>query len=143
MKKLKIFSSSLILMGAMATTSLANAETAVIVHPDNPIGELDSKGIQDIYLGKKKRYPGGSVAVPIDHNGDPAIRSGFNSSVLGKDASQLKSYWAQRIFTGKGQPPKRVNGDVEVKKLVAKNPAIIGYVDASSVDDTVKVIYKF
>ena len=47
------------------------------------------------------------------------------------------------IFTGKGVPPNAVDTDKEMKEMVAKDPGAIGYIDVTSVDDTVKVVLTF
>lgn len=132
---------SLILFIVIFTTPL-KAEMAVIVNPGNPVGELSKKEVKDIYLGKKKKFPGGDSAIPIDQETED-LRSNFINTIIGKDLSQLRSYWSRKIFTGKGQPPKQVGGDEEVLKLVRENPAIIGYIEAGSVDDTVKVVHRY
>ncbi len=44
--------------------------------------------------------------------------------------------------TGKGLPQKVVSADLEMKRLVATNRNAIGYILASQVDNTVKVIEK-
>ena len=59
-----------------------------------------------------------------------------------KDAAQLNAYWSRLIFTGKGEPPKKVADNTDVLALVAANPNIIGYVDASAVNSTVKVLLR-
>ena len=59
-----------------------------------------------------------------------------------KSESQLTSYWSKITFTGKGQPPQRESNDTSVKELVASNPNLIGYIDSSMVDDSVKVIFR-
>lgn len=60
-----------------------------------------------------------------------------------KNDQQIKAYWAQLLFTGKGTPPKAVDSSVEIKKLLSDNPALIGYIDAEDVDDNVKVVFEF
>ncbi|MDH4276244.1 MAG: phosphate ABC transporter substrate-binding protein, partial [Gammaproteobacteria bacterium] len=54
--------------------------------------------------------------------------------------SQLKSYWATLIFSGKGTPPKAVGDAGDVKAIVAKNPSAIGYIDKRFADNNVKII---
>lgn len=44
---------------------------------------------------------------------------------------------------GKGKPPKELSSDADIIKFVAENPGAIGYVDAASVDGSVKVLKKF
>ena len=50
--------------------------------------------------------------------------------------------WAQNIFAGKGLPPKVATPGAEMKRLVATNRNAIGYIRASEVDDTVKVLLR-
>ncbi len=131
------------LVTSLAGASLSAAETAVIVHPNNGNAALDSDTIKKIFLGKSKKFPDGNEAIPIDQGDDSPVRSGFLESVVGKSPSQVKSYWSKRVFTGKGTPPKQVPSGAEVKKLVSENPATIGYIDASEVDGSVKVVFTF
>jgi ABC-type phosphate transport system substrate-binding protein len=123
--------------------SITNAEISVIVSPSNPNGTLDQATVGKIFLGKAKSFPDGTQAVPVDQDDGAAARDAFNSTVLGKSASQLKSYWSRLIFTGKGTPPKPSGNDAAVKAIVANNPNIIGYIDSSAVDASVKVVHKF
>ncbi|MFT4765795.1 MAG: ABC-type phosphate transport system substrate-binding protein [Oleispira sp.] len=130
------------LLISMAST-LAFAETAVIVSISNPNSAMDQTTVSKIFLGKAKSFPDGSQALPVDQDEGSAVRESFNSIVLGKSDSQLKSYWSRLIFTGKGTPPKQSGNDASVKQLVANSPNIIGYIDSSAVDATVKVVHKF
>lgn len=124
-------------------SSVALAETAVIVSANNGNNALDRETIERIFTGKSNSFPDGTQAIPVDQNEGNAAREAFNASVLGKSSSQLKAYWSRLIFTGKGTPPKESGNDADVKDLVAKNPNLVGYVDASVVDSSVKVVYKF
>ena len=131
-----------LLAGALLVTGQAASEIAVVVHPNNN-NELNQKLISRIFLGKKKTFPDGTKALPLDQDSDSKTRSAFVQSVLKKSEQQIKAYWSQLLFTGKGTPPKEVGADADVKKLVSENPALIGYIDASQVDDTIKVVLKF
>jgi len=134
--------STFLINGGLMFTSISYAETAVIVHPSNTI-TMSKKDIQRIFLGKSKIFPGGRVAIPIDLSLLNPARKKFGKAVLGKSILQVKSYWARTVFTGRGIPPKEADGQEELKKLVAANPNTIGYIDASSLDNSVKVILKF
>lgn len=120
----------------------AFADTAVIVHPSN--GDLlDKDAVSKIFLGKTKSFPSGGDIFPVNQKDGAEIRTSFDEYVLGKSSSQVKAYWSKLMFTGKGTPPKEAESGAEVKSLVAGNPATIGYIDASEVDDSVKVIFTF
>ncbi|MGB3666881.1 MAG: phosphate ABC transporter substrate-binding protein [Bermanella sp.] len=121
--------------------ALTHAGSVVVVGKGSPIGASNESDVVKAFLGKKKDLGGVSV-IPVDQGeGNPA-RNDFYANVVKKSEAQLKSYWSRLIFTGKGQAPQVVGGDAEVKNMVATNPNIIGYIDESAVDGSVKVIYK-
>lgn len=144
---MKLCASSSILAGLLSvaiglTTLSAAAEVAVIVHPSNQ-NTLTKKAIAKIFLSKKKTFPDGSDAIPVNQDESSPVRDEFTQKVLGQSIHQHRAYWAQRVFTGKGNPPKEVGRDAQVKSIVAQNPAVIGFIDLTSVDDTVKVVAQF
>jgi ABC-type phosphate transport system substrate-binding protein len=106
------------------------------------VDALTEEDVSRLFLGKAKSFPDGAQAVPINQNEGSAIRDKFNEAVCKKNASQYKAYWSQLVFTGKGTPPKDGGDDAAVKALISANPNMIGYVDASQVDASVKVVYK-
>jgi len=126
------------LLGSVAAWS----GVAVVVHPSNA-NTLSEADISRIFLGKKKSYPDGSEAIPVDQKDGSAVRSSFVGTVLKKNEQQIKAYWAQLLFTGKGTPPKEVGASADVRQLIAENPALIGYIDSADADATVKVVHQF
>ena len=127
---------------ALSLSSFCFAEIAVIVHPSAGVDSLTQDDVARLFLGKSKSFPSGGQAVPINQNEGSAARDKFNESVCKKNASQYKAYWSQLVFTGKGTPPKDAGDDAAVKALIAANPNMIGYIDSSAVDATVKVVFK-
>ena len=125
-----------------SVASIASAEVAVIVNPDNG-DEISKDYVQKIYLAKTKVFPSGHTAIPVDQTEGSATRIEFLTKVIEKDEAQMKSYWTRLIFTGKGVPPNALADDSKVKDLVSRNPDAIGFIDAASVDGTVKVVGKF
>lgn len=134
---------SLFVLAMSCASLIANAEVAVIVNSSNANATMSNSDISRIFLGKSSKFPDGSAASAIDQNDGNAARQEFNDKVLGKSESQLKSYWSRLIFTGKGTPPKQLGDDAAVKAAVAASPEMIGFIDAASVDGSVKVIGKF
>lgn len=129
-------------IAALLLSQLAFAEVAVIVHPSNN-NALDEATVAKIFLGREKSFADGKSVVPASLSETAAASTAFNDTVLKKSSSQLKAYWSKLVFTGKGTPPKEITSDEEMIKLVATNPSLIGYVDASKVDASVKVALKF
>ena len=133
---------TLIMSAMLAFSGWASANIAIVVHPDNN-AVLEKKDIVRLFLAKVKTFPDGEKATPIDQMEGTRARHEFLENLLGKSEDQLRSYWARLIFTGRVLPPRTANSDGEVKKLVAQNPELIGYIQASEVDDTVKVVATF
>lgn len=117
------------------------AEVVVVAHPGVKDTSISKEDVAKVFLGKSGKLPSGTAVIPIDQDEDSAVRTAFHEKVTDKNPSQLTAYWSRLVFTGKGQPPKTVMDDDEVKDLVANNPNVVGYIDKASVDATVKVIF--
>jgi len=120
--------------------SVAQAGVAVIGHSGNAAGNLTKHQVKDFYLGKVTAFNDGTPVAVIDLPDGNAVRDEFYSKVVGKKKAQVQAYWAKRIFTGKGTPPKSLDDAAAVKKWVAGKPGRLGYVDSSAVDDSVSVL---
>lgn len=118
------------------------ADIAVVVNPANS-NQLNTDQVAKIYLGKMKGYPDGKTAIPVDQTPGSPLRKDFLSKVVKKSESQYKSYWSSIIFTGKGVPPQILDSDKTVKELVSRNLDAIGFISASEVDASVKVVGSF
>ena len=110
-------------------TILAYDGIAIIVHPDNPVADLDVETIAKIYTGEIKNWKevGGNDAeiVLIGREAGSGTRDGFESITDTEDKCQ---YSQELTSTG------------DVITTVASNPAAIGYASLASVKDTVKAL---
>jgi ABC-type phosphate transport system substrate-binding protein len=138
---MKTFMKTIVAASLLTLSGIVCADVAVIVNPKSGITSLTQDEISRIFLGKTKTFPNGAPVVSVNQNEGSAVRDKFTKDVCNKTASQYKAYWSQLIFTGKGRPPRNGGGNAAVKALVAANSSMIGYVDTSVVDATVKVIY--
>lgn len=116
----------------------AGAEVVVVVSAKSPATALTEEQAADIFLGRSNVLPGAGTAVPIDQAEGAAPRDEFYQKAVSKSSAQLKAYWSQKIFSGKGQPPKAVGDSAAVKTLIAGNPNMIGYIDKAALDASVK-----
>jgi len=140
---MNLYSSKIVcvIAGMILSVSVLAADVVVIVNKGN-INPVDKALVVQIYTGESKTWPDGGSVFAIDQAEASQIRTDFNTSYLGKNTSNMKALWAQNIFSGNALPPKVVDPDAEVKKMVASNKNAIGYIRASSVDDSVKVVVK-
>ena len=127
--------------GCILSLPVWASDVVVIVNKTNT-NPVDKAVVIKIFTGVTKSWADGGPIFAIDQGEDNPVRADFYSSVLGKSSGNMKALWAQNIFSGKGLPPKIVDPDAEVKKVVSTNKNAIGYIKASSVDDTIKVVFK-
>ena len=110
-------------------TVLARDGIAVVVNPDNPVKELTTQQIADIYTGKITNWKevGGNDAtiVLIGREAASGTRDGFESITGTED--QCK-YSQELTSTG------------DVIATVGQNPNAIGYASLASVSDEVKAL---
>ncbi len=120
----------------------AHAEVVVIVSARSPVTSLTAEQTTRIFLGKTNTFPNDGAAFPIDQTDGSEARSEFYANVVHKNPTQLAAYWARVIFTGNGQPPVALEGNVTVRTVVAKNRNAIGYIDKRYVNRSVRVVLR-
>jgi ABC-type phosphate transport system substrate-binding protein len=119
---------------------IATADVVAVVSSKSTVTTLSKSDVMDIFLGRASRFPNGAEAVPIDQAVGSPVRDEFYLKVLGKSPAQIKAFWSNIIFTGRGRPPRAVADSAEVKKRIIEDPAAIGYIEEKFVDDSVRVV---
>ncbi len=113
----------------LTATVLAYDGIAIIVHPDNPVADLDVETIAKIYTGGITNWKdvGGNDAeiVLIGREAGSGTRDGFESITDTEGACQ---YRQELTSTG------------DVITAVSQNPDAIGYASLASVTDSVKAL---
>jgi len=118
----------------------AGDDYKVIVNPENPASAIDRRFLRDAFLRKASDWDGGSAIHPIDLARRFAARERFVHDVLNKTPAQLKSYWIQQIFSGKGVPPPEADSPAAVIGYVLANPGAVGYLPLDADPGGAKVI---
>lgn len=115
--------------GGLKATVLALDGIAVVVHPDNPVADLDVDTIAKLYTGEIDNWKdvGGNDApvVLIGREAGSGTRDGFESITGTAEKCQ---YRQELTSTG------------DVITAVSQNPDAIGYASLSSVKDSVKAL---
>lgn len=122
--------------GGLAESSRTHAAEPphfrVIVHPNNPLRAAERAFIADIFLKKVTRWSEGEVIRVVDLRFDNPSRRRFSEEVIKRSVGAVRSYWQQRIFSGRDVPPPELESDEEVVAFVARSPAAIGYVSGTA-----------
>jgi ABC-type phosphate transport system substrate-binding protein len=122
------------------TATSASAELVVIVSNRNPNPVLNAEQVSAIFLGQTGRFPDGVAAIAIDQGLGAAQRDLFYRQLTGKTPALLKAHWSKMVFTGRGQPPREAGSDAAVRRMVADNPSMIGYIERTALDASVRPV---
>jgi ABC-type phosphate transport system substrate-binding protein len=126
---------------AIAVASAAASDDyKVIVNPDNPVGEIDRQFLRDAFLRKTTDWDGGATIQPIDLGRRFPVRERFAQDVLKKTPSQLRSYWNQQIFSGKGVPPPEADSTAAVVEYVLGHRGAVAYLPLDADAGAAKVV---
>ncbi len=120
--------------------TIGQAEIAVIVNPGSSVSQLTQEQIKEIFLGSTTTL-GSDTAMLFDQDSSSAIRESFYQKVTGKSARSVMATWSKLVFTGKGKEPKALNSDKAIIEAVKGSKGGIGYVEAKSVDASVKTVH--
>jgi hypothetical protein len=104
----------------------------VIVNPKNPAASVRVAFLQDAFLKKSTRWPHDVVIHPADMKPSSPTRVTFSREVLGRPVVAVRSYWQQRIFSGRDVPPPELESDEKVVAHVLKYEGAVGYISGTA-----------
>ena len=118
--------------------SAAGQELAIIVNAQRS-PSLTEEDLRQIYLKKRSFWREGGRIVPINRNAGSEVRRLFERFLFEQSPQQLGIYWNRQYFLGV-LPPATLASDEAVLRFVAGEPRAIGYVRASTADESVRII---
>jgi hypothetical protein len=124
----------------LAPAHLAGQESrlAIIVHPER-YAKLSLEEVAQIYLRRKRFWDDGAAIVPLNLPSGTPLRAHFSGRVLYQTEPRLADYWNRQYLYGI-LPPATLASTEAVRRYVASDPNAIGYVPASEVDGSVRVV---
>jgi ABC-type phosphate transport system substrate-binding protein len=116
------------------------ADFRIIVHSENPNTSASREALAEAFLKTTTRWPDGESIRPVDQRPDSAVRKVFTERILKRSLGAVRSYWQQRIFSGRDVPPPELESDDAVVRYVGDHRGAIGYVSASTKTGETKVV---
>jgi hypothetical protein len=113
---------------------------AVIVHPARRI-ELSMDDLAQIYLRRRRFWEDGAPMVPLNLTSSDLLRERFSRLVLRQSDARLAEYWNRQYFYGI-LPPVTLASTEAMRRYVASDRNAIGYLPASQVDGSVRVLFQ-
>jgi len=128
----------LLLIFMLSTTILANE---YVIISNKSMNILSIAQIKAIFL-KKITFIDDTKVVPISLGTRNHLRLKFEKKILKMSFMRLKSYWTKQHYLGR-RPPISMKSQESIKAFVKKVDGAIGYIDSTSLDDSVKEIYRW
>ena len=121
--------------------SEADQSLAIVVNQSNPVDNLSFQELRKIFLGERSHWPNGRrITLVMIPPGRPE-RAAILSELYHMSEAEVDRHFLRALFTGQVLvSPKTLNTPVGVCKFVFHVPGAIGYLRASDVDDSVRVI---
>jgi ABC-type phosphate transport system substrate-binding protein len=114
---------------------------AIVVNRNNPTGNLTLAQLRALFLGEKRWWSNRRrVQLAAMRRGTPERKTVLRI-IYKMDDRELNKYFLYQAF--KGEPstsPATLKTPGDVKKFVGSTPGAVGYLRASDVDDSVKVV---
>jgi ABC-type phosphate transport system substrate-binding protein len=114
---------------------------AIVVNLSNPTANLSMAELRKIFLGERSHWPNGRrITLVMIEPGRPE-RTAVLSLIYQMSENDFNNHFLHGLFTGEVfASPKTLATPVGVRKFIFNVPGAIGYVRATDVDASVKVI---
>lgn len=121
--------------------SAAERNLAIVVNRSNPVNGLTTADLRRVFLGERGHWPNGRRITLVMLEPGWLERDTVLSSIYHMNETEFNNHFLHGLFTGEVfVSPKTLSTPEGVRKFIFNVPGAIGYLRASDVDKTVKVI---
>ena len=118
------------------------AELVVVVNARSGVAAMTRNEVINVFFGRNRQFFNGLEAQPVELPDSHPELARFYRLLVGKDMSDINAYWSRQVFSGRMQPPAKVQSTDEILKWVVSHPGGIGVVDLAKADARVRVVYE-
>jgi ABC-type phosphate transport system substrate-binding protein len=119
----------------------ASENLAIVVNEANPVKSLSTAELRRIYLGQRGHWPNGRRITIVMMEPGQQERAAVLREICQMSETEFSNHFLHGLFTGEVLvSPKTLSSVEGVRKFVVYVPGAIGYLRASDVDGTVKVV---
>ena len=133
---------SLILFLTIAGFSTVHGmDVAIVVNKDNPVDELTMREVAALFELRQQFWKEGDRVYVIIQQSRRAEKNVMLKKVYRQTDEGLNKYLLNRMFKGEILDfPQIESSNEKVKQEVRRRPNAIGFIDAATIDNTVKVL---
>ncbi|PYU20777.1 MAG: hypothetical protein DMG30_19860 [Acidobacteria bacterium] len=126
---------------AVLGSPAAEPALAIIVNQSNPVENFSYEDLRKIFLGERSHWPNGRRITLVMLDASQPERKVVLREIYGMSEKDFNNHFIQGVFSGEVfVSPKTLANSADVIKFVFNVPGAIGYVLASEVDSSVKVL---
>jgi len=116
-------------------------DLAIIVNKANPVEAMTLAELRDVFLAERSRWPNGrKVTITMLDIGNPEREVMLRTIYRMREADFNRSFLRARFAGETTEEPKLLASPTNMVRFVFNAPGAIGYVRASSLDGSVKVL---
>ncbi|MBA3685402.1 MAG: hypothetical protein H0W72_09195 [Planctomycetes bacterium] len=127
------------LLAAFGAAVPASAADVLIAHPETAIDRIDHDSLRALFQGRKRALPNGQRVDLVVLAGGP-VHERFLADHVHMTEAQFQTHWKKLVFIGQGRLPRSVASEADMVKLIAATKGTVGYIDAATPHDGVKVL---
>jgi ABC-type phosphate transport system substrate-binding protein len=128
--------------GPSRTGNDPHPSLAIIVNRSNPVENLSFVELRKIFLGERSRWPNGHRVIVATMEPGYSERETILRHLYHMTESAYRDHFLQGTYTGDIPfPPKTFSSPATLRRFVFNAPGAIGYLRASDVDGSVKVVH--
>lgn len=115
-----------------ARAEASDVDFKLIINADNKISSESRQTVANMFLKQVVTWNSGDTVKPVDQRPTSSVRDAFSQRILRRSVAAIRSYWQQRIFSGRDLPPPELESDAAVVRYVVEHRGAIGYVSANA-----------
>jgi ABC-type phosphate transport system substrate-binding protein len=114
---------------------------AIVVNPNNPTTDVTMSQLRAMFLGERKWWSNRHRVVLAGMRRNTPEWQTVRRVIYKMDRRELDHYFLYQSFKGESPSlPSTMPAPADVKKFVVSNPGALGYLRASDVDSSVRVV---
>jgi ABC-type phosphate transport system substrate-binding protein len=134
---------ALLMMFALSlpgATAHAEEGLALIINKSNSVESMSTAQVRKMILGEQSQWSSGKrVSVALLSSGN-AEREAVLRVICGMSETEFGQHLLHANFNGETSAPKALASDAAVRSTVMAVPGAIGFIRASEVNDSVKLV---
>lgn len=112
-----------------AESSALKAGIAIVVNPANPLKDITTAELKEIYLANKIQWSTGIAITPVLLSPGSRLNDFFLLKICGMDETAFNSYWEKHSGTAK-ITPMFIEQDEWIVRYIERSPGAIGFMDS-------------